>query len=79
MHELSITHNIVAAVAERAGNRTVKSVLLQIGEKAGIDRQAIEFCFELCTQGTVLEGARLDVEPAGGTELLIRSMEVVDV
>lgn len=79
MHELSITRNIVAAVAEKAGTRPVKSVLVQIGERAGIDRQAIEFCFELCCQGTVLEGARLDVESSPGAELLIRSMEVVDV
>ena len=79
MHELSITQNIVAVVTEKAAGRPVTAVRLLIGERAGIDAEAIAFCFELCCQGTALEGARLDVESSAGAELLIRSMEVTDV
>ena len=37
---------------------------------------AIRFCFDICAKGTVLEGARLDIEVTPGEELKIREMEV---
>ena len=56
MHELGITQNIVAIVAENADNRLVKRVTHEIGELSAIMPNTIEFCFDVCTQGTVLEG-----------------------
>lgn len=62
MHELSITQNIVGIVAEHAGSRRVKRVVLEIGTLAGIMTDAIEFCFDVVAKGTALEGARLEVQ-----------------
>ncbi|MDE5118084.1 MAG: hydrogenase maturation nickel metallochaperone HypA [Trichodesmium sp. St2_bin2_1] len=61
MHELGITQNIVAIVAENANNRLVKRVTLEIGELSAIMPDAIEFCFDVCRKGTVLEGATLEI------------------
>lgn len=65
MHELSITRNIVAIVAEKAGRRPVKRVKLQIGQLSGIEVQAIRFCYGVCVEGTVLAGSVLEVEEVG--------------
>lgn len=61
MHELGITQNIVAIVAENAKEKSVKRVTLEIGELSAIMSDAIEFCFDVCSKGTVLEGAKLEI------------------
>lgn len=61
MHELGITQNIVAIVAEHAKNTKVKRVLLEIGKLSAIMPDAIRFCFDICSLGTVLEGAILEI------------------
>lgn len=66
MHELSITRNIVATCVEHAKGRPVKAVQLKIGRLSGIEVQALRFCFDLCTEGTVLSGAELKIEEIEG-------------
>ncbi|MEH2048983.1 hydrogenase maturation nickel metallochaperone HypA [Nostoc sp.] len=61
MHELGITQNIVAIVTENAKGAKVQRVLLEIGKLSAIMPDAIRFCFDICTQGTVLEGAKLEI------------------
>ncbi|NEP83425.1 MAG: hydrogenase maturation nickel metallochaperone HypA [Okeania sp. SIO3B3] len=61
MHELGITQNIVGIVAENAHDKTVKRVTLEIGELSAIMSDALEFCFDICSKGTVLEGATLEI------------------
>lgn len=61
MHELGITQNIVAIAAEYAGGSKVSSVAIEIGKLTAILPDAIRFCFDVCCQGTALEGARLDI------------------
>jgi hydrogenase nickel incorporation protein HypA/HybF len=59
MHELSITQSVVEICEKNAGGRRVLAVTLELGELSGIVPDAVEFCFEACTKGTLLEGARL--------------------
>ena len=66
MHELSITRNIVSLVDERAAGRPVKRVKLAIGKLAGVEVQAVRFCFDVVAQGTSLEGAELEIEEPEG-------------
>ncbi len=66
MHELGITRNIVAIVAENAGERIVSRVRLQIGKLSAIMPDAIQFCFDVCSKGTVLEGATLEIDHIEG-------------
>ncbi|MEH2113144.1 hydrogenase maturation nickel metallochaperone HypA [Nostoc sp.] len=61
MHELGITQNIVAIVTENARGAKVQRVLLEIGKLSAIMPDAIQFCFDICTQDTVLEGAKLEI------------------
>ncbi|MBW4597374.1 MAG: hydrogenase maturation nickel metallochaperone HypA [Brasilonema angustatum HA4187-MV1] len=66
MHELGITQNVVTIVAEYANGTKVKRVLLEIGKLSAIMPDAVEFCFDICTQGTVLEGAKLEILEISG-------------
>ena len=61
MHEFGITQNIVAIVTENAKGAKVQRVSLEIGKLSAIMPDAIRFCFDICTQGTILEGATLEI------------------
>lgn len=69
MHEVGITQSIVE-IAERhareQGAARVLSVTVRIGALSGVVPEAVEFCFEACTKGTLLDGARLIVERVPG-------------
>jgi hydrogenase nickel incorporation protein HypA/HybF len=66
MHELSITRNVVAIVAERAAGQRVTRVRLQIGCLSAVLPDAIRFCFDICAADTPLAGARLEIDEIGG-------------
>ncbi len=66
MHELSITRNIVAIVSEKAADRTVRRIHLQVGRLSGVEVQAIRFCYPLCTEGTALADTELVIEEVEG-------------
>jgi hydrogenase nickel incorporation protein HypA/HybF len=63
MHELALTESIVQTIRQRLGQRRVVRVKLAVGRLVGVVPEALQFCFELCAQGTSLEGARLEIEP----------------
>ena len=62
MHELAITESLVSAVCERVGEAKVNRVRLVIGKLSGVVPDAVQFCFDVCTQGTPLEGAVLEID-----------------
>jgi hydrogenase nickel incorporation protein HypA/HybF len=72
MHELALTQEIVDIVSRRVAARAtarpvkVTRVVLEVGRLAAVLPDAIRFCFELCAEGTPLEGAALDVVEVAG-------------
>lgn len=61
MHELGITQTIVTIALDHAKQAKVERVVLEIGKLSAILPDAIQFCFDVCCQGTALEGAVLDI------------------
>jgi hydrogenase nickel incorporation protein HypA/HybF len=61
VHELAITEEIVALVSERASGGRVTRVVLEIGRLSAVLPDAVRFCFDVCAEGTPLEGAALEV------------------
>lgn len=61
MHEMSITQGIIDLCLQHAGGRAVKSLKVEIGQLSSVVPDAIEFCFEACSRGTLLDGAKLDI------------------
>lgn len=66
MHELGITRSIVSIVEEAANGRRVRRVTLDVGRLAGVIPEALSFCFDVVSRGTMLDGARLDIREIDG-------------
>ena len=66
MHELSIASSIletVRAEKERRPGARVLKVGVRVGELAGVDPDALSFCFESLVAGTDLAPLALEIEP----------------
>ncbi|MCC6927481.1 MAG: hydrogenase maturation nickel metallochaperone HypA [Gemmatimonadaceae bacterium] len=64
MHELSLAQGIVeqaTAAAREANAERVVAVQLKVGRLAGVEPGALRFCYDAATQGTFLEGSRLEI------------------
>jgi len=65
MHELGLMQSIVDTIHDHVKDNHVQKVvkvILEIGNMSGVVPEALEFCFSLCTKGTVLEEAQLEIE-----------------
>jgi len=64
MHEMSLAMGVLQIVEEAARAqrfRRVRSVLLEIGELSMVEAEAMRFCFDAVSRGTLAEGAVLNV------------------
>jgi hydrogenase nickel incorporation protein HypA/HybF len=69
MHEMALTESIVEILAEEArkqGFGRVRVVRLEVGAMAHVEPEALRFCFDAVSRGTVAEGATLDIVRLGG-------------
>lgn len=69
MHEMSLAEGVLQLIedqAARQGFTRVVSVRLEIGQLAGVEVEAMRFCFDAVTRDSVAQGAALIIdEPAG--------------
>jgi len=64
MHELSIAYSIVQAADQAAVEANiphVDAVHLVLGALSGVVKEALLFSYDIATQGTRLEGSRLEI------------------
>jgi len=80
MHELSIADALVGIAERHAAGRRVTAVEVKVGHLRQVVPSALEFAFELVAEGTVVEGARLELEevPAEGRCRDCGSQSVMD-
>jgi len=76
VHEAGLTLEMLELVCEKAAGRRVARVILEIGEPSALLPDAVRFCFELCSEGTPAEGARLEFRRTAGEELKLVAMEL---
>jgi len=72
MHEVAVAGSILDAVrTEAVSRRPARAVKVgvRIGEMAGIDPEALAFCFEALVKGTDLEPLELEIERGSAAEL----------
>ncbi len=65
MHEVGIMQNAIhmAENQARESNATrVHALRLKVGAMSGVVPDALEFAFETVSQGTMVEGAKLEIE-----------------
>ena len=69
MHEMSLAEGVLQVIedaAQRDHFSKVTTVWLEIGQLSGVEPQAMAFCFDAVTRGSVAEGARLEIVATPG-------------
>ena len=82
MHEMSLAEGVLQIIEEyaaQAGASRVKTVWLEIGALAGVEAEAMRFCFDAVTRGSVADGAALEIIAVPGTAWCMQCRENVDV
>lgn len=65
MHEMSIAQSLIDILKEemlKNNAKTLRSVRLNVGQMTAIVPDALSFCFQVVTDGTEMEGAKLIME-----------------
>jgi hydrogenase nickel incorporation protein HypA/HybF len=63
MHEMSLAEGVLQVMEDAArseGFARVTTVWLEIGALASVEPEALAFCFDVVTRGSLAEGARLE-------------------
>jgi hydrogenase nickel incorporation protein HypA/HybF len=69
MHEMALAESmleIVEKAARQHGASRVSAVRLEIGALSHVAVDALRFCFDAVTRGSLAEGATLDIESTPG-------------
>ncbi|WP_163576892.1 hydrogenase maturation nickel metallochaperone HypA [Halomonas faecis] len=69
MHEMSLCEGVIQVIEEQAsqqGFERVLGVTLEIGALAGVELDALRFCFEVVCRDTLAEGAALHIRERAG-------------
>lgn len=70
MHEMSLAEGVLQLIEDSARQQKfskVVTVWLEIGQLAGVEAEAMRFCFEAVTRGSVAEGAQLEIVATPGS------------
>ncbi len=70
MHEMSLAEGIIELVeqtARRENAGRVRLVVLEIGQLSSVEPEALKFCFDAVTRGSMAEGAALQIDAVPGT------------
>ena len=81
MHELSIAQDIVATVTRHLppeNSAPVRWVRLSVGVLNHFASDSLRFCFEAASEGTALEGAKLEIDETLGDEIRVIEFELDD-
>jgi hydrogenase nickel incorporation protein HypA/HybF len=69
MHEMSLIESIVALVEDERRKQQfsrVRTIRLTVGVLGHAEPEALRFCFDAVTRGTIADGARLEIEQVLG-------------
>lgn len=69
MHEMSLAQDVLKIIEDAAHTQhfnRVRSVVLEIGKLSSVEPDAMRFCFDAVTAGSIAEHARLEVVETEG-------------
>ena len=70
MHEMSLAEGVLQIIEDAARSQRftkVKSVILEIGQIASVEAEAMRFCFDAVMHGSIAEGAVLEIVDLPGS------------
>ena len=80
MHEMSLAEGVRTIIEDTAaanGFRSVRAVVLEIGELAAVEADALRFCLDVVLADTVAAGAAIEVETVPGAGWCIDCAQTV--
>src|SRR5512135_3124638 len=69
MHEMSLAESVLQIIEDSARVQNfsrVRTVTLEIGQLAAVEPEAMRFCFDAVTRGSLAEGAKLEIVETPG-------------
>jgi len=82
MHEMSLAEGVLQIVEDAArsqGFARVKTVILEIGQLAAVETEAMRFCFDAVTRGSIADGAALEIVDLPGQGWCMKCATTVPV
>lgn len=82
MHEMSLCEGILQILDDNAksqGFERVKTVWLEVGGLSGVDLDALRFCFDAVTRGSLADKAKLEVIQVPGAAWCMKCSKQVRV
>ncbi len=82
MHEMSLAEGVLQLIEDSAKTQNfsrVKTVWLEIGQLAGVEVEAMKFCFEAVVHDSIAQGAELVIIELPGQAWCLHCAEVVNV
>jgi hydrogenase nickel incorporation protein HypA/HybF len=70
MHEMSLAESVLQLIEDAARTQKfsrVATVWLEIGQLANVEVEAMRFCFDAVTRGSLAQGARLEILATPGS------------
>ncbi len=70
MHEMSLAESVLQIIEDTAHAQQfthVRTVVLEIGALSAVEPEAMRFCFDAVTRGSMAEGAKLEIIEIPGT------------
>jgi len=80
MHEMSLVEGVLHLIEDAASVqnfRCVKKVWLEVGELAGVEVDAMRFCFDAVMHGSIAEGATLEIVKTPGQAWCMKCSQAV--
>ncbi len=82
MHEMSLAEGVLQIIEDAAQVQHfshVKTVWLEIGRLAGVEVEAMRFCFDAVTRDTIAHEAKLEIEQIPGQAWCMACARTVEV
>ena len=80
MHEMALAESVLQIIedaAQKQGFRRVKTVWLEVGQLSAVEPDALRFCFDVVTRGSIADSARLDILDTPGVGWCMRCSQAV--
>ena len=82
MHEMSLAEGVLQLIEDSAKAENfsrVKTVWLEIGQLAGVEVEAMRFCFDAVVRDSIAQDAKLEIIETPGQAWCLHCAEVVNV
>lgn len=82
MHEMSLAEGVLQIIEDSARTQNfsrVKTVWLEIGQLAGVEVEAMKFCFDAVTRDSIAHGALLEIIETPGRAWCMQCSDTVAV